>query len=183
MANIKLENVRLSYNSIFEAQDFEGDQNFAYNAKVIIEKGSEADKKIRAALLEVANAEFANKGAETIKKVAGDPAQYCYQPMNGDANSEYMVLATKRKAKAGRPLIIDANRAPLTEDDGKPYAGCFINILVKPWAMASKGKHWIRCGLEGIQFVRDGESFGSRASVSDFDDVSVFSNETVEDLL
>lgn len=180
MSNIKLQNVRLSFNSLFDAEDFEGDGNFAYNAKFIIPKGSDADKAIREGLLAVANEAFAGKGAETIKKVAGDPAQFCYQPYGDDG--EFMVLATKRKAKVGRPVVVDADRTPLTKDDGKPYSGCYVNALVRPWAMASKGKHWIRCGLEGVQFVKDGEAFGSRASASDFDDVTV-GQESVEDLL
>jgi len=177
--SIKLENVRLSFNNLFEAEGFDGNDDLAYNAKFIIEKGSDADKKIRAGLLETADDAFQGKGAAVIKKVESDKSQYCYQ----EFDEEHMVLATKRKVKAGRPLVIDANRAPLTEDDGKPYAGCYVNALVRPWAMASKGKHWIRCGLEGVQYVRDGEAFGSRASVNDFDDVSSLVTSDVDDLL
>ena len=178
MRNIKLSNVRLSFNALFEAEDFDGDKNYAYNAKFIIEKDSAADKLVREAMLEVANDAFSGKGAEVLKKVANDKAQYCYQEYDED----HMVLATKRKDKAGRPLVLDADRTPLAESDGKPYAGCYVNALIRPWAMASKGKHWVRCGLEGVQFVKDGEAFGARASVSDFDDISVDS-EAVDDLL
>ena len=180
MSNIRLENVRLSFNNLFEAEGFDGNDDLAYNAKFIIEKGSDADKAIRAALLAVSNEAFAGKGAEAIKKVAGDKSQFCYQPYGDDG--ELMVLAAKRKAKAGRPLVIDVDRSPLTADDNKPYSGCYVNALVRPWAMASKGKSWIRCGLEGVQFVRDGEAFGARAKVDDFDDVSS-SVSTVDDLL
>lgn len=171
MSNIKLQNVRLSFNNLFEAEGFDGNDDLAYNAKFIIEKGSEADKAIRAALLKVADESFSGKGAEVIKKVSGDKSQFCYQPYGDDG--EFMVLASKRKAKAGRPMVVDTNKSPLTEADGKPYSGCYVNALVRPWAMASKGKHWIRCGLEGVQFVKDGEAFGSRARPDDFDDVSV----------
>jgi len=171
MSNIMLKNVRLSFNSIFEASDFEGDQNFAYNAKVLIEKGSEAEKQIKKALLETANDAFGGKGTEIIKKVQADPAQFCLQPSSQDENM--MVLATKRKQKAGRPMVVDIDRSPLTHDDGKPYPGCYVNLLCRPWAMASKGKHWIRCGLEGVQFVKDGEAFGQRVTADAFEDLSV----------
>lgn len=181
-SNIKLLNVRLSFNNLFEAQGFDGNDDLAFNAKFIIEKGSLADKAIRTALKETADEAFGGKGSEVIKKVAGDKSQFCYQPYGDDG--ELMVLATKRKLKAGRPLVIDADRSPLAEVDGKPYAGCYVNALVRPWAMASKGKSWIRCGLEGVQFVKDGESFGGvRTSANDFDDVSAEMAEDVSDLL
>lgn len=168
MSTVLLRNCRLSYNALFEAQDFQGNGDFAYSAKLIIPKDSEAAKSISKALLDTANAEFNGKGKETIEKVKHDSAQFCLQSYD----EENYVLATKRKQKAGRPTVINGDRTPLTQDDGKPYAGCFVNAIVRPWAMAGKGRSWIRCGLEGIQFVKDGEPFSKRVSPDDFDDLS-----------
>jgi len=181
MSNVLLKNVRLSFNSIFEATDFEGDQNFAYNAKIMIEKGSEAEKVIKKALLEAADGAFSGKGADVIKKVQGDAAQFCLQPHKDD--DSLLVLATKRKEKAGRPIVVDVDKSPLTKDDGKPYPGCYVNVLCRPWAMASKGKHWIRCGLEGVQFVKDGEAFGQRTTPDAFPDLGAGDDDDVSTLL
>ena len=165
---VMLCNVRLSYNALFEAQDYQNNGDFAYSAKLIIPKGSEAAKAISESLLAVADETFAGKGRDVINKVKSDPAQFCLQ----EYDDENYVLATNRKVKVGRPTIVDADRSPLTEADGKPYAGCFVNCIVRPWAMQGKGRSWIRCGLEGIQFVKDGEPFAKRVSSSSFDDLT-----------
>ena len=168
MQKFQLKEVRLSFNALFEPQDFNGNQDFAFNAKLLIEKGSPQHKQIEQALLEVAEEVFPGKGKQVIDKIKDDPAQYCLQPYD----DQYVSLATKRKAKAGRPVVVDQNRNPLAEGDGKPYSGCYVNVLVRPWAMGGKGnKYWVRCGLEGVQFAKDGQAFGQRTTADDFDDL------------
>lgn len=166
---LMLKDCRLSYNALFEAQDFQNNGDFAYTAKIIVPKASQAAKDLYAALLAVANEKFNGKGQEIIAKIKSDPSQFCLQ----EFDDEHFVLATKRKQKAGRPTVVDADRTPLTADDGKPYPGCFVNVIVGPWATSGMGnRHWVRCGLEGVQFVRDGEPFGRRVSANSFDDLS-----------
>jgi len=163
-----LENVRLSFNALFEPEDFDGDENFSYNAKVIIEKDSEADRKITAAFAQAAEEAFGKaKFQGILDKIKGDKAQFAYH----EHDEGQMVLSTKRKAKAGPPVIVDRERTRLTADDNKIYAGCYVNIVVRPWAMQGKGKNWVRAALEGVQFVADGEAFGQRTTPDDFPDL------------
>jgi hypothetical protein len=73
-----------------------------------------------------------------------------------------------------RPTVHDRNKNPLTEADGKPYAGCYVNAVVDVWAQdhAKHGKR-INASLGGVQFVRDGDAFsgGSVADAEDFPDL------------
>ncbi|CAN0502063.1 unnamed protein product, partial [Phaeothamnion confervicola] len=85
-------------------------------------------------------------------------------------------------ASSGRPLVIDGQKNPLVEEDGKPYGGCYVNATVEIYAQ--KGENaGIRCGLLAVQFARDGDAFtaGSKPSADDFDDVAA--GATAEDLV
>lgn len=74
-----------------------------------------------------------------------------------------------------RPTVVDRTRAPLVAEDGKPYAGCYVNVIIDVWAQenAEFGKR-INAQLQGIQFVKDGEAFGAGgtpAEATDFDEI------------
>lgn len=73
-----------------------------------------------------------------------------------------------------RPTIVDADRTPLTEADGRPYGGCYVNAFISFYAQKSHGRLGVNAGLEGLQFFRDGEAFGGGVRVEPdmFDDVT-----------
>lgn len=73
-----------------------------------------------------------------------------------------------------RPLILDANKEPLAESDGRPYSGCYVDGLVQIWAQDNQWGKRVNAQLLGLQFRKDGEPFtgGGRADVDDFDDYS-----------
>ena len=78
------------------------------------------------------------------------------------------------KASSGkRPMVIGTDRAPLTEDDGKPYAGCYVNAIVELWGQDNQFGKRVNANLLAVQFVKDGTPFGNgvTASVDDFDDI------------
>ena len=52
------------------------------------------------------------------------------------------------------------------------YGGCYVNANINFWVQDNEFGKAIRCGLRGVQFLRDGEAFGGgRASADEFDDV------------
>jgi hypothetical protein len=74
------------------------------------------------------------------------------------------------------PTVVDAARQALTERSGKPYAGCYVNASIELWAQDNAYGKRINATLRGVQFVRDGDSFGagSRAAAPDeFDEIEV----------
>jgi len=68
MQKFQLKDVRLSFNALFEPQDFNGNQDYAFNAKLLIEKGSPQHKQIEQALLEVAEEVVPRQGQASDRK-------------------------------------------------------------------------------------------------------------------
>jgi hypothetical protein len=70
-----------------------------------------------------------------------------------------------------RPLVIDRDKTPLTEDDNKMYAGCYVNAIIDLWVQQNSWGKRINANLLGVQFLKDGEPFsdGANASADSFD--------------
>ncbi|VGQ12965.1 hypothetical protein SB5439_05120 [Klebsiella variicola] len=172
-----ISNVRIAFADIFvpKAQGDNPQEKFA--ATFLIPEGSEIEKKIEAEILAKAEAKWPGKGAQTIKSIRGNNMRFCFRP---EGEKDYNGFAGNRFFKAtnvARPTIIDRDKTPLTQADGKPYAGCYVNASVEFYAYENNGKG-IACQLKGIQFFKDGDAFsgGGVASPDDFDDLG-FDNE------
>jgi len=51
---------------------------------------------------------------------------------------------------------------PLVKEDGKPYAGCYVNANIELYAYSHpKGGKGVSASLRAVQFLKDGESFGA----------------------
>jgi len=175
---IRIENVRLSFPDLFEATQFEGQGPFKFGATFLVAPGSKADKAIRAKIDEVAQSKWAAKAPAIVKaQYAKDNSQsFCYTTGDQKAYDGYegmMVLRATRDLDKGRPGVYDLDRSPLQPEDGKPYAGCYVNASVEFWAQDNKYGKSVRCTLVGVQFAADGDAFsaGSKASEDDFDDL------------
>lgn len=80
-------------------------------------------------------------------------------------------VAAKNKA---RPLILDSNKQPLTQADGKPYSGCYANVVIDVYAITDPKRKGVHAAMKGVQFVKDGDAFGGSApaSADEFDELS-----------
>lgn len=164
MAKIKLQNVRLSFPSLFRKAVFEGSET-KYEATFLLDKEKHADtiKELKAAISKRIKDDL--KGA----KLSAD--RICLK--DGD-DFDYAGYAGHMSFKASnnkRPLIIDRDRTPLTEDDERLYAGCYVNAVVELWVQNNGFGKRINANLLGVQFFKDGEPFadGESASQDDFD--------------
>lgn len=174
MAKVKLNNVRLSFPQLFEAKAFEPGAKPRYDATFLVEPGSANDKAIRAAIDEAAKETYGAKAAAHVKAFEGNSNKFCY--LDGDLKPEYdgyggmLFLACHTTA---RPMLIDRDKTPLVEADGKPYAGCYVNATVDIYAQSGKYPG-IRASFNAVQFAGDGDAFGGGApgSVDDFEDLS-----------
>lgn len=171
---INLKNVRLAFFDGFKPVAFEdGEGEKKYASTFLIPKNSAQAKEVKAAITEVAKAAWKDKAPAVLKQLEGNPNKYCFQDGDGKSYDGYagnFALAAKNKK---RPSIVDRDKTPLTEEDGKPYSGCYVNASVEIWAQDNKWGKGIRASLRGIQFVRDGDAFsaGSVASADEFDDL------------
>jgi len=166
MAKIKLTNVRLSFPSLFRRAVFGGEET-KFEATFLLDKESHADKiaEIEAAITVVSKEKHKGKTppADKLCLKDGDTIEY-----DGYAGTMSIKASSKQ-----RPMVIGTDRAPLAEDDGKPYAGCYVNAIIELWGQDNQFGKRVNANLLAVQFAKDGDPFGDgvTASVDDFDDV------------
>ena len=188
MAVTKLLKVRLSFPQIFTAEEYEaGDGRPRYAAAFLVEPGSPTDKAIRKDMLAAATEKWGAKGPDVLNKaLKGDNRDVCYYDGNKkeyDGYADKMALSTSRPKKDGRPGVYDRDRSPLTEEDGKIYAGCYVNAIVSFWPQDNKNGKTIRCTLVSVQFDSDGDAFSaaSMPNPEEFEDLG--DGSTADDLV
>lgn len=173
--DITLKNVRLSFNNLWEASAYKEGQKKTYSAKLLVPKDSALDKDIWKAIKAEAVATFGKKADAVIEKHKSNNMKFSYEDGDSTDREEaegHMVLNAKRRETDGRPTVVDRDKSPLSAGDGKPYSGCYVNAIVSIYCQ--KGEYeGVRCGLKGLQFVKDGDAFsGARAADPDaFEDM------------
>ena len=169
MATVQLIKVRIAFPALFEAKSInDGDPRFGAN--FIIEPGSKNAKALRAAMKEVADLKWGKKAdtimEELIKKGKVSYVEGEKKSSSGDVYQGFEDMYHVSANNASSPTVIDGKKAPLTQADGKPYGGCFVNAIVDIWAQDNKFGKRINATLTGVQFHSDGDAFGGGAPAS-----------------
>lgn len=61
-----------------------------------------------------------------------------------------------------RPQLRNRDKSPLTEKHSDIiYGGCYVNMLIRPWWQDNQYGKRVNAGLAAVQFLRDGEPFGT----------------------
>lgn len=178
---ILIKNVRLSYPSLFKASGMEG-QEPKYNATFLIAKDSDTAKQIEAEIERVAQEAFGDSYKAIIKKQNSGDRRLLKDgdtkltkdgdPADGYPDHFYLKAANKVK-----PRVVNRDRSELTEEDGKPYGGCFVNAQIDIWAQNNKFGKFVNVKLLAVQFWEDGTSFGGASPV----DIDAFEAAETED--
>ena len=152
MSKIQLKNVRLSFPSIFKRAEFNGEQG-KFEATFLLDKVKDADQilKLQAAI------DLAIKDAKI--KVA--PDKMCLKDGDFIEYDGYAGMMAFKASSNKRPTVIDRDKTQLAEDDGKPYAGCYVNAIVDIWIQSNSYGKRANANLYGIQFVKEGTPFGA----------------------
>lgn len=172
---VMLKNVRLAFgDAIFTAKaGGDGEGKPAFSCTFILPPNHPDLPKLKAAMKAAAAAKWGAKGEERLKAlIAGQ--KVCLR--NGDEKSDYDGFSGNLYVSARsnvRPLVIDTDRSPLSEGDGRPYSGCFVNGKIAIWAQDNKYGKRINAQLQGVQFFKDGDAFGGGrpASVDEFETI------------
>ena len=160
MSKIILKDVRLSFPSLWTTEKFNGTDTGKYAATFLMPKDSKEGKAVTKAVGD-AMKEIGAKADKTPLK-DGDHVEY-----DGYAGMWALKANTKK-----RPVVIDRSKTPITEDDDVIYAGCYVNASVEIYTMDNSYGKRVGCQLNGIQFVKDGDSFGGGGNaMDDFDAV------------
>lgn len=171
---IKLQNVRLAFPTLWEAKTVNGEGKPAFSACFLLAADDPQVKAIEAAIAQTAKDKWGAKADALLKQIRATDKAALH---DGDLKSSYEGFAGNLYVSARnpvRPTVLNADKTPLVESDGKPYAGCYVNAVVELWAQDNNYGKRVNATLMGVQFVRDGDAFagGGVASDSDFDDVS-----------
>lgn len=166
---IKLQNVRLSFPSIFRKAVFSGEET-KFEATFLINKDTQADlvKELQAAIDEKLKTDLKGAKLPSDKICLKDGDQIDYDGYAG----HFSIKASNNK----RPLVIDRDKTPLSEDDNRLYAGAYVHAIIELWAQNNAFGKRINANLLGVQFARDGEPFGDGVNVS-VDDFDAFGDE------
>lgn len=195
MSIIQLQNVRLSFPDLFTAVQYEGQGPFSYRAAflqpedqpVMLQQEDKSWKKTTMAKVieAVASEKWKAKAPAILKSIEGNTQKCCWYDGNlkdYDGYPDNFVLSSTRGQEKGRPLVMDRDKSPLSEKDGKPYAGCYVNATVEIWAQDNKFGKAIRATLRGVQFVKDGDAFTAGTALSDDDFTEIDAPDTEDDI-
>jgi len=171
---IKLNAVRLSFPQLFEAKTVNGEGKPAFSAAFLISPKDPQIAMLNTAITTVAAEKWGAK-ADAILKTIRAADKTCLH--SGDLKSNYDGFEGMMYVSARNPLkpyVVDLNKTPLVAEDGRPYAGCYVNAVLELWTQDNNYGKRINATLMGVQFYKDGESFvgGGVADDSDFDDLS-----------
>ena len=175
---VQLKNVRLSFPSLFKPSSFE-DSDPKFSATFIMDKEVNAKdiSRLEKAINEVVKENFKGNhkclkgvclrdGEEKTDKegeykdgfgpdVMFTTASNKNRPLVLDRKYETDASGNVVKNTAGQPQL-----ARISEEDGKIYAGCFVNVSFNLWAQDNKFGKRVNASLSGVQFVKDGDTFG-----------------------
>tara|TARA_R110000787_G_scaffold283257_1_gene395822 strand:+ start:485 stop:1009 length:525 start_codon:yes stop_codon:yes gene_type:complete len=166
---ILLNNVRLSFPSIFTREVFEGKEG-KYAATFLLDKKDVATKeKIDAAIT----------SALAEAKVKVESHKYCIK--DGDITFDekeydgYQGTWGIKASSSKRPTVINRDKSPITVEDDILYAGCYVNAVIDIWIQNNGYGKRVNANLYGVQFLKDGDSFGTGPSdvTEDFDDLDL----------
>jgi hypothetical protein len=185
---LHLLNFRVSFaNGLYKASAFEPGQQEKFGADFIEQSdsvvmrvnpdGTKTKTTLKDAELAVATEAWKANAAKVLstlepsKKSLRDGSKRVNS--SGDAYEGYEGHWYVTAKSPTRPLLIDQARQPVTEEDGVIYSGCYVNAIVEFYANAQAGKKGVFAQLKGVQFVRDGDSFGggAPAKADEFDAV------------
>jgi Protein of unknown function (DUF2815) len=172
---ILIRDVRLAFPSIWKATAPKGGGEEAFSASFLLPKNHPQLPEIRAAFATLAKEKWAEKGAAVLKALEAADKTALH---NGDTKAEYdgfegnFYISARSKV---RPSVFDMQRQELSQADGKPYSGCYVNVSLELWPQDNSFGKRINAQLRGVQFLRDGDAFagGAKAAGADeFDEIS-----------
>jgi len=158
---VKLENVRLSYPNVFAAKAMKlpnGEmQKAKFSAVFLLDKVKHKAtiENIQKLIERVALEKFGKK-VPLKHTCLRDGAEKEDTQGYGDG---VMFISCSSES---RPVVVDRDKSPLTDEDKKIYGGCYVNAGINLFAYSHPvGGKGVSAALRWVQFVKDGDSFGS----------------------
>ena len=165
--------VRLSYTHLFEPSSNVPGQDKKYSTVLLIPKTEKLTiKKLRdaqqLALQEGKTKVFGGK----IPRVWKDTIHDGDEEADLEKNPEYAGCFYMSVSSKTQPVIVDRMKLPIT-DPMEVYSGCYARVVIRAFAFDQAGNKGVSFGLNAVQKLADGESFGAARVDPDavFDDL------------
>jgi hypothetical protein len=169
---LHIQNLRLSQVYVHDVgKPFDADAKAKFSIHGIVERDSPVVGQMKAAILQVAKETWGEKAEAKLKAIGALGKIWCLR--DGDTKSDNPAYAGKVFVAAKneiRPLVIGPSREPLVAADGKPYPGCYGNLIIDIKA-SDLPTPQVYAYLLGVQFTKDGERLagGGVAAADDFE--------------
>lgn len=172
MAKIRVKGRIAFAQGIWTAQKVKGDATgkAAFSATILLDPKDPQIKMINTAIDEAAQEKWGAKAKETVALLRKQDRVFLH---DGDLKPDYdgfpgMMFISARNPI--RPLVLNADKSALQEADGVIYSGCYVNMILEIWVQSNDFGKRVNATLAGVQFVKDGDSFGGGSRVADIDD-------------
>ena len=180
---VRINDVRQVFPQLHEAKAVNGQGEPKFSGGFVLPKDHPQLGEIKAAIVAAATEKWAAKAGEVLKALQATD-KICLH--DGDGKSEYEGYAGNYYINASnkiRPLVIGPNREPLVAADGKPYSGCYVNVMLEFWAQDNQFGRRVNASLLGVQFVKDGQRLagGGVAAADDFEAIAPVEAAKVEE--
>lgn len=149
---ILVKNVRLSYPHLFKKWGMNDGDTKKYSAKFLLDKKTHADD------IKLLGQHIGGLMTEAFKARVGNDKLFLTDGANSgkeDLKDQWVISATEDKA----PDVLNRDKSRVNEEDDIVYAGCYVNVLIRPWAQNNNYGKRINANLLAVQFVKDGERF------------------------
>jgi len=158
---IALKNVRLSYPHLFKAREQVNEEtgkvSKKFQAVFILNKKKHKGliEEIEDAIEEVKFQKWGDKPPKLKEE------KICLRDGDNEDADELVGAYKISSSNTKRPTVVDRDKSPLTEEDGKPYGGCYVNAVIRIWAQDNKFGKRINASLEAVQYYAKGDAFGA----------------------
>jgi len=188
MTLVVLKDVRLAFPAIWEPESVNGSAE-KFGGRFILPPKHPGVKLIRDTIKAVAKAKWGPKADGILRSIDGDKMKICWQEsdymsQDGEVHDGFEGMYHLSTKSEVQPTIVDKDRTPLSKRDGRPYGGCYVVARVDIYAQDNIHGKAIRAQLQGLQYLRKGDSFGggTKANPEDFEDLSDYGNDDEDEM-
>lgn len=171
-------NVRLSFPNLVSPQVTkapDGSDRISYNAAFLMLPNDPNFAKFMVVVNQMAAEKWKDQAPLVMNHIQRDTKGRCYAQGEEKVNSKtlkpydgyegHIVISAGNKHM---PQMIDAHGAPVPAENTmacqaiarKLYAGCRVNVALKPWLQENTHGRAVRCEVVAIQFHADDKPFG-----------------------
>lgn len=172
-------NVRLSFPQLTQARASAEGAMPKFSAALLMDPAHPSIAEFMKQYGELAVVKWGEHAGNVMQMIQGERKLRCFGPGEENINSktfqvydgypgQFVISANRENMpqmiKADGSGVDAANTMEAQQLARTMYAGCYVNVALRPWLQDNKHGRGIRCDLVAVQFAGDGETFGEGAT-------------------